>query len=88
MKSKMRWVSHVACIGAMRSVCKILVRNLKRKDNLVRPTYRWEMSKWILNRVGEHGLELYGSVMCSCEHDNEPFGSIEDVEFFDEVSDC
>jgi hypothetical protein len=66
IKSKMRWVSHVACIGAMRSAYRILVRNLMGRQ-LGRPMHRWEISKWILNRVGECGLELYGSVLASSD---------------------
>jgi hypothetical protein len=43
--------------------------------------------KCILNEKGIGGMEYTGSgqgpVMGSCEHGNEPFGSIEDKDFLD-----
>jgi hypothetical protein len=45
--------------------------------------------KWILgNRVGGCGLDSSGSVTGSCEHDNEPPGSIKGGEFLFYLSDC
>jgi len=43
MKSRrMRWEKHVACMGEMRNVYKILVRKLIGKRPLRRPRCRWE----------------------------------------------
>jgi hypothetical protein len=41
MKS-MRWAGHVACMGEIRHVYKILVRKPDRKRPLGRPRHRWE----------------------------------------------
>jgi len=37
---RMRWVRHVACMGEMRNVYKILVENPKGKRPLRRPRHR------------------------------------------------
>jgi hypothetical protein len=39
------------------------------------------------NRMGGCGLHSFGLVMNSCEHGNEPSGSIKDGEFFDYLCD-
>jgi hypothetical protein len=37
---RMRWVGHVALMGTMRSVCRILVGKPERKRPLGRPIFR------------------------------------------------
>jgi hypothetical protein len=39
---RMRWAGHVACMGAMRSVYKILVGKPAGKRPIRRPRCRWE----------------------------------------------
>jgi hypothetical protein len=39
---RMKWVGHVACIGEIRTACKILIGKPERKRPLVRLRYRWE----------------------------------------------
>jgi len=38
----MRLVGHVACMGQIRNVYKILIRKSERKKPLGRPRHRWE----------------------------------------------
>jgi len=51
------------------------LENLKRKTTW-RPRHKWE------------GNITWGPVAGSCEHGNEPSGSIKGGEFFDQLSDC
>jgi len=39
---RMRWAGHIAHIGEMRNVYKILVRKPEKKRPLRRPKHRWE----------------------------------------------
>jgi hypothetical protein len=39
---RLRWVGHVAHMGEMRNVCKILVGKPEGKRSLQRPRHRWE----------------------------------------------
>jgi hypothetical protein len=59
---KMRWVSHVARTGEMRSACNILIGkpegdNLEEKDEYGKIILRWILG----NRVGRCGLDASGS---------------------------
>jgi hypothetical protein len=42
IKSRMRWVGHVACMGEVRGVYRVLVRRPEGKRPLRRPRHRWE----------------------------------------------
>jgi hypothetical protein len=44
IKSRTRWVKHVARIRGLRKVDNILVENPERKGSLGRPSRRWETS--------------------------------------------
>jgi hypothetical protein len=76
---RIRWAGHVTYMGKVRNL-KFLVRKPKGRDhseNLCihgRIILGWKGVDWM------SGLGL-GSVVGSCEHDNEPLGSIKDVNF-------
>jgi hypothetical protein len=54
MKSKkMRWADHIAPMGEMRNVYKVLVVKPEGKRLLRRPMYRWEEFIWL--RIGTSG---------------------------------
>jgi hypothetical protein len=42
IKSRMRWIGHVACMKKMRNAYRILIREPKQKKSLGRPRHRWE----------------------------------------------
>jgi hypothetical protein len=42
IKSRMRWAGHVACMGARRDACRILVRRPEGKRQRERRRRRWE----------------------------------------------
>ena len=85
----MRWAGHVARMGEMRGVYRVLVRKHEGKRPLGRPGRRWEDNiKMDLQEVGLRvgtGLSWLkirpGGGHCEC--DNEPSGSIKCGEFFD-----
>jgi hypothetical protein len=48
---RMRWAGYVACIGAKRNTCRILVKNPKGKRALERPRRTWMIIlKWNIER--------------------------------------
>jgi hypothetical protein len=74
---RMRWVGHVAHMGDMRNMYKILVRKPKGKRPHRRPRYTWKNIRMDLgNRVGKCRLEASGSgyrtVVGSCGCSKEP----------------
>jgi hypothetical protein len=52
----MRWAGHVARIGEMRNVCKILVGKPEGKRRFGRPSRRWEDNMRM--NLGEIGWEV------------------------------
>jgi hypothetical protein len=84
---RMKWAGHVARMGEVRGAYNILVgRPEGRREDLGvdgRITLRWILG----NRVWGCGLDSFGSgegqVASSCEHGNEPSGSIKCGEFLD-----
>jgi hypothetical protein len=52
IKSRMRWVGLVACMGEESSACKSLVARPDRKRPLGRPRHRWENVKMDLIEIG------------------------------------
>jgi len=55
---RMRWAGHVACMGEMRSVYRVLVGKPEGKRPLGRPSCRWEDNiKMNLQEVGCGGME-------------------------------
>jgi hypothetical protein len=67
---KMRWTDHVGCTGERMNAYKFLVRKTEGKRPYQRPR----------SRMGRCGLDASGldwvTVARSCEHGNEPSGSI------------
>jgi len=77
---RMRWAEHVARLGEIRGVCRVLVGTPEEKGPLGRPSVdgriilRWILRKWdvvawtesIWLRIGtgEYGNELSGCVKC------------------------
>jgi len=59
IKSKrMRWAGHVACMGEMRAVYRVLVGKLEGKRPLGIPRRRWEDNiKMNLQEVGRGGMD-------------------------------
>jgi hypothetical protein len=81
MKSRMRWVGHVACMGEGRCVYMILVGKPEGYRPLGGPRHISEDNiKMDLQEVWGYGLDWAGSgyspVAGACEHSNEPSGSI------------
>jgi hypothetical protein len=73
--------TYVARVGQKRNAYLILVGKPEGRRPLGRPRRRWvDNVKMDLERMGWYGLERSGSgqgkVECSCEHGNEPSGSI------------
>jgi hypothetical protein len=67
--------------GNGRNAYRILVRKLEGRRPLRRPRSRWvDNIKKDLRKIGWHRLDrfgsVYGPVNGSCEHGNEPSGSI------------
>jgi len=55
---RMRWVGHVACIGEIRGVYRVLVVKPEEKRPLGRPRHRWEdYIKMDLQEVGCGGMD-------------------------------
>jgi hypothetical protein len=85
----MRWAGHVASEGKLRNAYKILVGKSERKRAIGGPKCRWEDNiKMNLREIGWRAWTEFiwlriGTVVCSYEHGNEPFGSIKDGEFLD-----
>jgi len=58
LKSRMRWVGHVACMGERTGVYRVLVGKPERKRPLGRPRCRWEdNSKMALQEMGCGGMD-------------------------------
>ena len=50
---RMRWAGHVACMGRMKGICRVLVGKSEGKRPLGRPRRRWEDNiKMDLQEVG------------------------------------
>jgi hypothetical protein len=78
---RMRWAGHVPRMEEKRNAYRILVEKPEGKRPLGRPTRRWvDNIKIGLREIGWCGLDRSGSgwgrVEGSCEHDDEPSGSI------------
>jgi hypothetical protein len=80
---RMRSVGHVALTGEVRNTYNILVWKPEGRRPLGRPRRRWEDN--IRMDLGEAGFGDVDwlQVASSCEHGNEPSGSIEFGEFLD-----
>jgi len=79
-------VGHVAHMGERINVCDILVGKPVGKKPLGGPGHKWENTEWILGKqVGKVQAcgRRQGPIVGSCEHNNEPLGSIKDREFLD-----
>jgi hypothetical protein len=76
------WAGHVAHKGEVRNAYRILVGNAMETDHLQKLGVD---EKIILGKWGGCGLDSsgsgYGPVVGSCEHGNEPLGSIKGGEF-------
>jgi hypothetical protein len=76
--SSPRWAGHVARMGAKRNAYRILVGKPEGKRALGRPRHRWVD----IREIGWDGMDRIdvaqdsGPVEGSCEHGNEPSGSI------------
>ena len=58
LKSRMRWVGHVACMGARTGVYRVLVGKPEGKTPLGRPRSRWEDNiKMDLQEVGSGSMD-------------------------------
>ena len=83
------WVGHVARMGERRGIERVLVGKPEGKRPLGRRRHRWEYNiKMYLQEVGcgsmdwiELAEDRLGQVVCTCECDNEPLGSIKCGEF-------
>jgi hypothetical protein len=75
----MRWAGHVASVRGKRNAYRILVGKPEYKRPLGRPRRRWvDNIKMDLREIGWYGL-----VEGSCEHGNEPSGSLKCWEFLE-----
>jgi hypothetical protein len=87
-EDKMGVVGHIAHVGEMRNLCKILVGKPEGKRPLRQTRHGWEcIIRMNLReiRVGRCGLDTssgHGPVAGSCEHSNEQSGSIKGRESF------
>ena len=85
----MRWAGHVARIGDVRRLYRILVGKLEGKRPLGRPTRRWEnnINESSGSGMWEYGLDRVsrgqGKVAGTCDCGSEPLGSIKCGEFLD-----
>jgi hypothetical protein len=85
----MRWAIHVAHMGEMRNAYKILVRKPKGKRTHRRSSHRWNNNiRMNLREIGQEDLDWTpwlrtGTSGNSCEHGNEPSGSIKGRIFLD-----
>jgi hypothetical protein len=77
-------------MGAVRGAYNILVGKPEGKSPLRRYRHRWGItSRWIFGKYGLGmwvGLIWQGQVASSCEHGDEPSGSIKCVKFSDQLS--
>jgi hypothetical protein len=87
---RMKWDRHVVRMGEMRNAYNILVGKPEGKRTLGRPKRRWKNNTRMNlrgNRVRRCGLDASGTglgpVIGSCEHGNEPSGSIKGEELLD-----
>jgi hypothetical protein len=75
IKSRMSWAGHVAYMGEEKKVYKLLAEKPKGRRPLGRPRSKWEDE--IIMDVREPGWEVVeGLVVGSCEHGDEPLGSV------------
>jgi hypothetical protein len=76
---RMKWAGHVARMGETKNAYRILVGKPEGKRPLGRRRRRW-VDNVKMDRMGWYGLDRTGSeegpVECSCEHGDEPSGSI------------
>jgi hypothetical protein len=86
---RMRWEEHVARMGEVRGVYRILVGRPEVKRPLGRPRRRWEDNiKMDLREIVVDGanwihLAQDGVLMVGfCEHGDEPSGSIKKAGYF------
>jgi hypothetical protein len=75
-------------MGEVISEYKILIRKTKRKRPLGRYRCGLGVLKELVLRCGlNSSLSRHGPVVSSCEHNNEPFSSMKDGSFLDQLSD-
>jgi hypothetical protein len=87
---KMRWAGHAAHMGKMENAYSISVGRPERKRPLRRPRHRWEDNvRMDLREIGWEGADCIHVAQdrdCywgSCEHGNEPSGSIKGEDLLD-----
>jgi hypothetical protein len=83
---RMRWAGHVARIGEVRGVYNILIGKPEGRRPLGRCRHRWEDNiKMDLGDIGFGDVDWIhlAQVVGSCEHGDEPSGSIKCGEFLD-----
>jgi hypothetical protein len=74
---RMRWTGHVARLGEKTNGYRVLVGKPEGKRTLGRSRRRWEDIRMDLREIGWGGMDwIQGLVAGSCEHGNEPSGSI------------
>jgi hypothetical protein len=80
---RMRWAGHVARIRETRNAYRILVGKPEGKRSLGRPRRRWaDNIQMGLEEIGWDGMDWIDLAqgreqwMGSCEHGNEPSGSV------------
>jgi hypothetical protein len=72
----MRWAEQAGSTGKRTDPQRLLVGKPARKRPLGKPRRRWEDNiKTSLKEIGREGVEK-GQLAGSCEHGNEPSGSI------------
>ena len=90
---RIRWAGHVARMGEMRGVHKVLVVKPEGKRQLGRHRHRriilrWNFRKWDVGVwTGSSWLRI-GKGGGTCECGNEPSGSIKCGEFLDYLTTC
>jgi hypothetical protein len=86
---RMRWAGHLACMGERRGIYRVLVGNLRERDNLRDPSLdgrlilRWIFRKWNVEYMDQIELAQDRDRWRACECGNELSGSIKCGEFLD-----
>jgi len=85
----MRLAGHVADLGEMRGVYRVLRGNLKERDHLEDPgldgriTLRWLFRNWDIGVGLDRASSGYGQLASTCECGNEHSCSVKCGEFLD-----
>ena len=86
---RMIWAWHVARMVEGRGAYRVLMENLRERDNLEDPDVdgriilRWIFRKWDGRHVLDRAGPGHGQVAGTCECSNEPSGSVKCWEFLD-----